>query len=167
MFRVTPKGEGGCQEVRAPRTCPAVRMRRPAAAQGKASTGVLSALLPHPSGKGRDPVGDRWSGARRAESQGARPRHTKPRPPLKRQRLRSTQRRGDWGSFSGDDRLQVNNLGKRPRLWAKPRKPLHSSIPHLKRLGSWQQAFPLGPGTEPLSGFLTRSGAKQADSLWR
>lgn len=97
MFRVTAKGEGECQEVRAPRTCPAVRMRRAAAVQGKASTGVLSALLPHPTGKGRGPAGDRWSGARRAESQGARPRHTRPRPPLKWQRLRGPQHRRDWG----------------------------------------------------------------------
>lgn len=116
MFRVTAKGEGECQEVRAPRTCPAVRMRRPAAAQGKASTGVLSALFPHPSGKGRGPAGDRWSGARRAEGQGARPRHRRPRPPLKRQRLRGTQRRDGLGSYSGGDRPQVNNLGKRPRI---------------------------------------------------
>lgn len=36
MYRVTARrGRGGCQEVRAPRTCPAVRMRREPAPQGK------------------------------------------------------------------------------------------------------------------------------------
>lgn len=77
MFRVTAKGEGECQEVRAPRTCPAVRMRRPAAAQGKASTGVLSALLPPPRERGgaRPETGGPARAARKGK--GARPRHTR------------------------------------------------------------------------------------------
>lgn len=38
MYRVTARrGKGECQEVRAPRTCPAVRMRRAPAPQGKPS----------------------------------------------------------------------------------------------------------------------------------
>lgn len=45
MYRVTARrGRGECQEVRAPRTCPAVRMRRAPAPQGKSS-----AFLPRPS----------------------------------------------------------------------------------------------------------------------
>lgn len=86
MCRVTEKGEGECQEVRAPRTCPAVRMRRAAAAQGKAST-ILSALLPHPQERGgaRPETGGQ---ARGADSQGARSRRARPRPPLKGQHLR-------------------------------------------------------------------------------
>lgn len=78
MYRVTAKGEGECQEVRAPRTCPAVRMRRATAAQGKAST-VLSALFSHPSRKGRGEAGDRWSGAPQGKPGGAaRPQETTP-----------------------------------------------------------------------------------------
>ena len=56
--------------MRAPRTCPAVRMRRATAAQGKAWT-ILPALFSHPSGKGRGAAGDRWSGAPQGKPGGA------------------------------------------------------------------------------------------------
>lgn len=59
MYRVTTRrGRGECQEVRAPRTCPAVRMRRTPAPQGKSLAYLLRPssppLLPAPpEGAGR------------------------------------------------------------------------------------------------------------------
>lgn len=70
MYRVTARrGRGECQEVRAPRTCPAVRMRRPPAPQGKPSAFLLrpSSPSPLPCRKGRGEAGDRWSRGRGAE----------------------------------------------------------------------------------------------------
>lgn len=61
MYRVTTRrGRGECQEVRAPRTCPAVRMRRTPAPQGKSLAYLLRPSSP-PLPKGRGESGDRWS----------------------------------------------------------------------------------------------------------
>lgn len=140
--------------MRAPRTCPAVRMRRATAAQGKVST-VLSTLFSHPSEKGRGAARDRWSGAPHGKPGGAATPH-ETTPSLKGAALsrpggceRLTVAVNNYRSTSSE-RDQGSELN--------PKKTPHSSIRHLERPGSWQQAFPLGPGTEPLS----CSGARHA-----
>lgn len=101
--------------MRAPRTCPAVRMRRATAAQGKVST-VLSALFSHPSGKGRGAAGDRWSGAPHGKPGGAATPH-ETTPSLKGAVLSREAASGRLrGSYCGGEQLQVNKLRKRPKL---------------------------------------------------
>lgn len=99
MYRVTARrGRGECQEVRAPRTCPAVRMRQAPAPQGKSSALLLRPLVLRPSGKGRGRAGDRWSRGRRAESKGAG-HPSAPPPSLKGQHLRA-ERASRWVGVS-------------------------------------------------------------------
>lgn len=89
MYRVTARrGRVECQEVRAPRTCPAVRMRRARAPQGKPSAFLLHPSSP-PLRRGRGEAGDRWSARRRAERKEARPACPRPPASLKGQHLRA------------------------------------------------------------------------------
>lgn len=88
MYRVTARrGRGECQEVRAPRTCPAVRMRRAPAPQGKSS-----AFLPRPSspappeGGGASP--ETGGQALEGGEEGGAATASAPPPPLKGQHLR-------------------------------------------------------------------------------
>lgn len=164
MYRVTARrGRRECQEVRAPRTCPAVRMRRAPAPQGKSS-----AFLPRPSSPappeggvarpetgGPAPEGGQEGGAATASA---------PPPSLKEQHLRSEMVSG-WvrvlqpshltdgklGFRGGGKLLQVGELGN-TRNWnseladqdcAEPREAAASHHPlSLEWLGWWARLSP-------------------------
>lgn len=69
MYRVTARrGRGECQEVRAPRTCPALRMRQEPAPQGR-SFSAPSSPAPPEGGGARKETGGR-AGLRRGRGRG-------------------------------------------------------------------------------------------------
>lgn len=157
------EGEGECQEVRAPRTCPAVRMRRAAAVQGKASA-VLSALLPPPlekgAGRGRRQVVQRAARKTRGRGHAAPGQAT---PSLKGLAPSREAAYGWLGSYCGGEQLQVNKHTQRPRLWAK--NPARRRIPASRTRGGLapgSKLFPSGQVPSLSCAFRRGSGARQA-----
>lgn len=148
--------------MRAPRTCPAVRMRRATAAQGKAST-VLSALFSHPSGKGRGTAGDRWSGAAHGKPGGAAtPNETTPS--LKGA---APSQEAACGRLREGLTVAVNNY----RSTSSERDQGSELNPRRRRIPASRTWRGLAPGSKPFPSGLVlslscasrgRSGARQA-----